>query len=102
VLANCTVLIIIKPSTCNGDRSLIEYNIACNVNAVTHVFVNERYAYALSILATDLIKACLSLLFAVAVRKADAQIDCFYINSELIYNTSFFKFNILNILNLIY
>jgi len=89
VLANCTVLIIIKPSTCNGDRSLIEYNIACNVNAVTRVFVNERYAYALSILATDLIKACLSLLFAVAVRKADAQIDRF--NSKLIYNTSFLK-----------
>jgi len=94
VLANCTVLVIIKPSTCNGDRSLIEY-IACNVNVVTRVFVNERYAYALSILATDLIKACLSLLFAVAVRKADAQIDCFYINSELIYNTSFLKLNIL-------
>lgn len=34
------------------------------------VFVNERYVYALSILATDLIKAHLSLLFAVAVQKA--------------------------------
>lgn len=46
------------------------------------VFVNERYAYALSILATNLIKACLSLLFAVAVRKAEAQTDCLNVDSK--------------------
>lgn len=91
MLVNCIVLIIIKPSTCYGDRPLIEYNIACNVNAVTLVFVNERYAYALSIPATDLIKACLSLLFAVADEKQRLKQIASMSTQNLIYNTFLLK-----------